>query len=146
MTAPRIWKTGVWKAASAAPGDNDDCPSAAPRIDEARERALLTLAELQAGESGFVAHAGRRLIDRERAPGDSVSPRDLERMVGELSHACADMGAAAVLALLALDRQPELDSARRELIATALRAAILWGACAHKAVEIAGFHLNGQRD
>jgi hypothetical protein len=128
------------------PGESDDRAGAAPGRDEARERALLTLAELQAGESGFVAHAGRRLIDREKVSGASATAQDLEHLVGELSHASADMGAWAVLALLTLDRQPELDAARRELIATALRASILWGACAHKAVEIAGSHLGGSRD
>jgi hypothetical protein len=144
MSAPRCWKNGGWKVASRAPGASDHDAAAPLGRSEARERALLTVAELQAGESGFVAHAARRLIDRERVSDDQGTVHDLDRMLRELSDASADMGAWAVLALLALEQQPELDGARRQLIATALRAAVLWGACAHRAIEIAGKHVDGQ--
>ncbi len=120
----------------------------APR-QEARELLWLELAELDAGASGFAEHAIRRLAEGERLYGSHWAELGLERLVDELLEEAADLGAWGVLALQALEalelHEPNLDGPRGELIATALRAAILWGAFGHRALTIARGHLEDGR-
>jgi hypothetical protein len=99
--------------------------------NESRERFWLQGAERGAGRSGFASHALMRLAAGERAYGDRWAGMGIDHLLGELSEEAADIGAWAVLALQALEREGELGASDDEWIAARLRAAILWGAYAH---------------
>jgi len=112
-----------------------------PCRDETLELIWLELAEAEAGESGFAAHVRRRLAAGEELYGARWAQLGLARLVDELAEEAADLGSWGVLALEALENEPDIDPAQRELIATTLHAAILWGAYAHNALTIARGHL-----
>ncbi len=114
-----------------------------PQRDENRELVWLGLAELDAGESGFADHAHRRLAVGEQIYGDQWARRTLGELVDELSEEAADLGSWGVLALQALEHV-DIGAAQRDLIATSLQAAMLWGAYAHRALAIARGHLDAR--
>jgi hypothetical protein len=100
----------------------------------------LELAESEAGESGFAAHALCRLAAGEEISSDRSAELHLVRLINELAESAADLGSWGVLSLQALER--EIDKgARRELIESALRASILFGALSYKALMLARDHL-----
>jgi hypothetical protein len=113
-------------------------PPSAAVLDEFQALLVLELAEGEAGESGFAAHALCRLASEEEA--HSKRP-DLPGFINELAENAADMGSRGVLSLEALDHTVDAASPHRELIETALRASILLGALAYKALMLARDHL-----
>jgi hypothetical protein len=113
--------------------------------DPAGERVWLERAELEAGASGFAEHALRRLAAGQELYGDRWAQLGVDRLVGEMLEEAADLGSWGVLALEALEHEPDLDGPQGELIATTLRAAILWGAFAHHALKLARGHLEDSR-
>jgi hypothetical protein len=122
----------------------DRLPSARVR-DEPQAVLVLELAEAEAGESGFTAHALCRLAAAEEAHGHGGTQPDLSRLISELSQSAADLGSWGVASLQALDR--EIDAGpRRELIESALRAAIVFGALAYQALNLARDHLPAETE
>lgn len=110
--------------------------------DASRELVWLELAELEAGASGFVEHARRRLTAGQELYGDRWAVRDLRELLDELSEEAADLGSWGVLALQALEHHLDIGAAQRDLIATSLQATMLWAEYAHKALAIARSHLD----
>ncbi len=104
--------------------------------DSVREQAWLEAAEQDAGASGFACHVVERLLAGESVYGDRWATVGLRKLIAELMEEAADLGAWAVLALQVLGEQAE-----RDLVASALRAAILWGAYAHHALALGLDHL-----
>ncbi|PZS12462.1 MAG: hypothetical protein DLM64_04870 [Solirubrobacterales bacterium] len=104
------------------------------------EHERLAGAEQQAGESGFAAHAERRLEAGERAYGHRWAQVGLPELLAELLEEAADLGAWGVLALQELEADATLRAADRDLIEVGLNAALMWGAFAHKALVIASGH------
>jgi hypothetical protein len=112
--------------------------------DELQAVLELELAEAQAGQSGFAAHALCRLAAAEETHGNRWY-HDLSRLISELSDSAAGAGSLGVAALQALDR--ELDEGpRRELIENALRAAIVFAALTYQALILARNHLSTEID
>lgn len=104
------------------------------------EHERLDVAERQAGGSGFADHAERRLEAGERAYGHRWTEVGLPTLLAELLEEAADLGAWGVLALQALEAEPTLGAAERDLVEVALNAALMWGAFAHKALVIVSGH------
>jgi hypothetical protein len=108
--------------------------------DDPQALLVLELAETEAGESGFAAHALCRLAAEEDAHGNPGAQHDLLRLIGELAQSAADLGSWGVASLQALDR--EIDAGPgRELIESALRASIVFGALTYQALVLARDHL-----
>jgi hypothetical protein len=109
--------------------------------DVRKEKGWLHQAELAAGASGFVDHALERLDAGDGLYGDRWTQLGLQALVGELLEEAADLGSWGVLALEALEQEQGFEDAERDFIETTLRAAILWGAYSHQALELARCHL-----
>jgi hypothetical protein len=107
--------------------------------DELDALLVLELAEAEAGESGFAEHALCRLA-KEEAYGEGLM------RLGDLAETAADLGSRAVLSLQALNHEIDRASPHRELIETALRASVLFGALAYKALILARDHLLAEID
>jgi hypothetical protein len=71
---------------------------------------------------------------------------DLSRPIRDLSESAADLGSFGVAALQALDHAIDTASPHRELIETALGAAVLFGALSYKALTLARDHLPTETD
>jgi hypothetical protein len=123
---------------------SDQLPSARV-LDEPQAVLVLELAETEAGASGFAEHALCRLAAAGEGHGNGSAPRDLSRLISELSQSAADLGSWGVASLQALDR--EIDAGpRRELIENALRASVLFGALTYQALVLARNHLPTEID
>jgi hypothetical protein len=105
---------------------------------------VLELAETEAGESGFAAHALSRLsVDGDRQP---RALHDLHRIVNELAVSAADLGSWGALSLQALDHAGDIPRRHREFIESALRASIVLGAITYRALVLARDHLPAEID
>jgi hypothetical protein len=111
-----------------------------PVRDELQALLVLELAEAQASESGFAAHALCRLAAGDELYGNRSAQLDLSRLIGELSERAADLGAWGAVSLQALDREIE-EGPGRQLIESALHASISMGALAYQALMLARNHL-----
>jgi hypothetical protein len=104
-------------------------------------QALLVLesTEAEAGKSGFAAHVLCRLATWGQIHEDQAQ-FGLSRLINELSEVTADLGSWGVVSLQALDHEIAVGPGR-ELIENTLRASILLGALAYKALTLARDHL-----
>jgi hypothetical protein len=100
--------------------------------DGFRERRLLAAAAR--GHEPFVRHAEARLEAGQEPFGDSWAWFGMPRHLRELLEEAADLGAWAVLADQALDRDPHLSHLHREQLRAVLAIAARRGAQAHEAL------------
>jgi hypothetical protein len=117
--------------------------SSDPVGDELKAVLVLELAEAEAGQSGFAAHALCRLA-REEAHGENWMRLDLPGFISEIAETAAELGSLGVLSLQALDHATDADSPHREFIASALRASIVFGGLTYKALVLARDHLSAE--
>jgi hypothetical protein len=106
-----------------------------PARQALRERAFLT--EAARGHAPFIAEAQARLEAGEELYGDSWAWIGIRRHLAELLEEAADLGAWAVLADQALDRDHELSDLHRQQISAVLAVAARCGAQAHQALTTA---------
>jgi hypothetical protein len=118
--------------------------------DDLQALLVLELAEAEAGESGFAAHALRQLAAREELYGrGATTPCGLARLIDELSDAAANLGGCSAFGLgRVLDthacppgKKDEGERSQLDLIGTSLHAIVLWAAFSHSALSIARGHL-----
>ena len=106
-----------------------------PARQAAREHRFLT--DAARGHAPFIAESQARLEAGEELYGDSWAWIGIRRHLTELLEEAADLGAWAVLADQALDRDPQLSDQDREQIRAVLAGAARHGAQAHQALTTA---------
>ena len=100
--------------------------------DLEREKRLLR--DAARGHDPFVQHAADRLDAGEEPYGDSWAWIGIGRHLRELAEEAADLGAWAVLADQALDREHDLSDVDRARIRAVLELVARRGAQAHEAL------------
>jgi hypothetical protein len=120
--------------------------SSDPVGDELNAVLVLELAEAEAGESGFAAHALDCLAARRGLYGEDWGRLDLARVISGLSEGAADLGSWGAVSLQTLDHAIDIASPHRELIESALRAAVLLAAISFKALTLARDHVPAEID
>jgi hypothetical protein len=108
------------------------------RRDEARERLWLedAVANLGTADTKFVEHALRRLAVGQELYGDRWAGLGFERLLSELEEEAADIGAWGVLALQAVQTDPNVSDVMRDHIWLLVHVAIALGAYSYQALAL----------